>query len=114
MSNREYGSGGGLERISGMVTAGTGSSGAFACAVGVVVVWLILGPVFDYSDTWQPVINTGTDDRYVSDGLPQELRTLEEHVATLAKLAPRKPTSRDRIRSKKPIGDTSPKARSRT
>ena len=29
-------------------------------AVGVVVVWAALGPMFDYSDTWQLVINTGT------------------------------------------------------
>jgi low affinity Fe/Cu permease len=25
-----------------------------------VVVWAVTGPVFDYSDTWQLVINTGT------------------------------------------------------
>ena len=51
---------GGLERMSGAVTAWTGSSAAFACAVGVIVVWAALGPVFGYSDTWQLVINTGT------------------------------------------------------
>ena len=49
-----------LERMSGAVTAWTGSSSAFACAVGVIVVWVALGPVFNYSDTWQLVINTGT------------------------------------------------------
>ena len=32
----------------------------FAGAVGVIVLWLVLGPVFNYSDTWQLVINTGT------------------------------------------------------
>jgi low affinity Fe/Cu permease len=30
------------------------------CAVGIVVVWLLTGPLFRYSDTWQLVINTGT------------------------------------------------------
>ena len=33
---------------------------AFGVAVGVIVGWAILGPVFHFSDTWQLVINTGT------------------------------------------------------
>lgn len=37
-----------------------GSSVAFAAACGVVLVWVISGPVFGFSDTWQLVINTGT------------------------------------------------------
>lgn len=32
----------------------------FLIAVLVVVVWGISGPIFNYSDTWQLVINTGT------------------------------------------------------
>jgi low affinity Fe/Cu permease len=48
------------ERAARAVTAWTGTSQAFACAVGVVVVWALLGPVFGFSDTWQLVINTGT------------------------------------------------------
>jgi len=32
----------------------------FTLAVGVIVVWIVTGPVFHYSDTWQLVINTGT------------------------------------------------------
>ena len=32
----------------------------FVLAVGVIVVWLITGPLFGYSDTWQLVINTTT------------------------------------------------------
>ena len=32
----------------------------FLLAVGLIVVWLLTGPVFGYSDTWQLVINTGT------------------------------------------------------
>ena len=27
---------------------------------GTILVWAITGPIFDYSDTWQLVINTGT------------------------------------------------------
>lgn len=33
---------------------------AFAIAVIVVLVWLLTGPLFGYSDTWQLVINTAT------------------------------------------------------
>ena len=32
----------------------------FGLAVGIVAVWAVTGPVFQYSDTWQLVINTGT------------------------------------------------------
>jgi low affinity Fe/Cu permease len=33
---------------------------AFVFAFGVIVVWLVTGPLFGFSDTWQLVINTGT------------------------------------------------------
>lgn len=33
---------------------------SFLLAVLVVSVWIVTGPIFDYSDTWQLVINTGT------------------------------------------------------
>lgn len=49
-----------LERMSGLATTATGSSTAFAIAVLVIVVWLVTGPIFHFSDTWQLVINTGT------------------------------------------------------
>lgn len=32
----------------------------FAMAVAVIVVWIVTGPIFNFSDTWQLVINTGT------------------------------------------------------
>ena len=32
----------------------------FTIAIVVVLVWAVTGPIFDYSDTWQLVINTGT------------------------------------------------------
>src|SRR4029450_12947604 len=41
------------------ITLWAGSTPAFLCAGGVVLVWLITGPIFGYSDTWQLVINTG-------------------------------------------------------
>ncbi len=38
----------------------TGQPASFILAVLVIVVWLISGPAFGFSDTWQLVINTGT------------------------------------------------------
>jgi low affinity Fe/Cu permease len=38
----------------------TGHPFAFLLAVTVIVVWVVTGPMFNYSDTWQLVINTGT------------------------------------------------------
>lgn len=32
----------------------------FVVAVLVILVWIMTGPIFHYSDTWQLVINTGT------------------------------------------------------
>jgi len=32
----------------------------FMLAVGIIVVWAITGPIFEFSDTWQLVINTST------------------------------------------------------
>ena len=49
-----------LERMSHLVTLWSGSSGAFALAALVIAVWLVTGPLFGFSDTWQLVINTGT------------------------------------------------------
>jgi low affinity Fe/Cu permease len=37
-----------------------GSSTAFALACATIIVWGVSGPIFDFSDTWQLVINTGT------------------------------------------------------
>ena len=49
-----------LERLSYHATKATGTSLAFILAVSVIVVWAITGPLFNFSDTWQLVINTGT------------------------------------------------------
>jgi low affinity Fe/Cu permease len=37
-----------------------GSAWAFAAALLVIVVWLLTGPIFHFSDTWQLIINTAT------------------------------------------------------
>ncbi len=38
----------------------TGHPTAFLLAAAVIIVWIVTGPLFNYSDTWQLVINTGT------------------------------------------------------
>jgi len=38
----------------------SGRPRTFVLAAAVIVVWLVTGPIFHYSDTWQLVINTGT------------------------------------------------------
>jgi low affinity Fe/Cu permease len=38
----------------------TGHPYTFLLAVAVVLAWIVTGPIFNYSDTWQLVINTGT------------------------------------------------------
>jgi low affinity Fe/Cu permease len=48
------------EAVSAAVTRWTGSTKAFLLASLIIVVWGVSGPVFNYSDTWQLVINTGT------------------------------------------------------
>ncbi len=49
-----------LERFSKKATEATGTSTAFILALMVIVVWIATGPLFNFSDTWQLVINTGT------------------------------------------------------
>lgn len=49
-----------FEKFANKVTNWTGSSTAFMLAALVVILWGISGPIFDYSETWQLVINTGT------------------------------------------------------
>jgi low affinity Fe/Cu permease len=49
-----------FERLSTVVTKRVGSTSAFIIALLIVITWLFTGSMFDYSDTWQLVINTGT------------------------------------------------------
>lgn len=48
------------ERIAKWVTKQAGSTWSFFMAVSVILVWLLTGPLFNFSDTWQLIINTGT------------------------------------------------------
>jgi len=47
-------------RFAKTTSRATGRPMAFMLACGVVLAWVISGPLFGFSDTWQLVINTGT------------------------------------------------------
>jgi len=60
MAQNKKGLAGMFDAFSTKVTKLTGSPGAFILACVAIIIWVITGPVFHYSDTWQLVINTGT------------------------------------------------------
>lgn len=49
-----------FRKLSNKVSHLVGSPFAFVSALVIVATWGFTGPVFNYSDTWQLVINTGT------------------------------------------------------
>ena len=49
-----------FNRSADVVTRSLGSPIALVLAASVIVVWLLSGPIFGFSDTWQLVINTAT------------------------------------------------------
>jgi low affinity Fe/Cu permease len=49
-----------FDDFSTRVTKATGSPIAFIIAFAIIIVWGVTGPIFNFSDTWQLVINTGT------------------------------------------------------
>jgi low affinity Fe/Cu permease len=49
-----------FSRFATWTARASGHPSAFALAAAVVLAWLVTGPVFGFSDTWQLVINTGT------------------------------------------------------
>ncbi|TMI83996.1 MAG: low affinity iron permease family protein [Bacteroidetes bacterium] len=49
-----------FDKMATKVTKASGKPAAFIVACVIVVAWLVTGPLFKYSDTWQLVINTGT------------------------------------------------------
>ncbi len=47
-------------RIASRMSTWAGQPSAFILAGAVIIVWLVSGPIFNWSDTWQLIINTGT------------------------------------------------------
>ena len=50
----------GYKGLAKAVSRYCGRASTFALALGVIAVWIVSGPLFGFSDTWQLVINTGT------------------------------------------------------
>jgi low affinity Fe/Cu permease len=49
-----------FEKFATKVSKAAGSTTAFIGALFIVILWAASGPIFDFSETWQLVINTGT------------------------------------------------------
>ena len=49
-----------FNKMAKWVSCAVGTPSSFGIALTVIIVWAISGPLFDFSDTWQLVINTGT------------------------------------------------------
>lgn len=49
-----------FERLSILLTRFSGSTSAFVLSLSLVAGWAISGPLFNFSENWQLVINTGT------------------------------------------------------
>jgi low affinity Fe/Cu permease len=47
-------------KLANKTSEAVGSPFASIAAFSVIVIWAITGPMFQFSDTWQLVINTGT------------------------------------------------------
>lgn len=60
MRKKKSGFGRWFNHFSNIVTKATGKPAAFIAALCIVIGWAFLGPIFNFSDTWQLVINTGT------------------------------------------------------
>jgi low affinity Fe/Cu permease len=49
-----------FNRFAKWTSRAAGHPSGFAIAVGVILIWVVTGPIFHFSDTWQLFINTGT------------------------------------------------------
>ncbi len=49
-----------FRQMASKTSRAVGSPASFVTAIGFILVWLISGPIFNYSNTWQLVINTAT------------------------------------------------------
>lgn len=49
-----------FENLARWTTDWAGSTVAFVAAFSTIILWILCGPLFNYCDTWQLVINTST------------------------------------------------------
>jgi low affinity Fe/Cu permease len=47
-------------RFAQIISRAAGHPAGFCCALAIIVLWSVSGPIFGFSDTWQLIINTGT------------------------------------------------------
>jgi low affinity Fe/Cu permease len=59
-NNGQYPSTRVFSQLATVTSREAGRAWVFAFALAIIVVWAVTGPLFDFSDTWQLVINTGT------------------------------------------------------
>jgi low affinity Fe/Cu permease len=50
----------GFNKLAHWTALQAGRASTFALALTVLVIWGVSGPIFQWSDTWQLIINTGT------------------------------------------------------
>ncbi|KFF03329.1 low affinity iron permease family protein [Flavobacterium reichenbachii] len=60
MKTKKQNSSNASEKFASKVSKAAGSTTAFIGAFVIVLAWAVSGPIFNYSETWQLVINTGT------------------------------------------------------
>ena len=66
------------------VSTVAGSPNAFVIAIVIVLVWATTGPLFNFSDTWQLFINTGTTIlTFLMVFLIQNTQNRDSHAAQL-------------------------------
>jgi low affinity Fe/Cu permease len=49
-----------FDRLAHWTARHAGRASTFALALAIIVAWGVSGPIFQWSDTWQLIINTGT------------------------------------------------------
>jgi low affinity Fe/Cu permease len=49
-----------FDKLAHSFSSFAGKSYAFLIAAGIILAWIVTGPIFGFSDTWQLIINTGT------------------------------------------------------
>ena len=50
-----------FRKVAQVAAAALGSAWAFVASIVLVLVWVVTGPIFHFSDTWQLIINTITN-----------------------------------------------------